>query len=37
MGSARFASLKGKKVRLQFEIESATLYAFSGVKLAENQ
>ena len=33
-GAKRFSSLKGKIVRLQFELDSAKLYAFSGVELA---
>ncbi len=33
-GLRRFTSLKGQTVRLQFELESAKLYALSGVELA---
>jgi hypothetical protein len=32
-GRASFAALKGKTVRLKFELDSAKLYAFSGVEL----
>ena len=32
-GGSRFSSLKGKTVSLKFELDSAKLYAFSGLEL----